>query len=294
MANKIFYYVLRILLGVLFIFSALAKIKGIDHFELYVFSFGWLPLQVSFILARLCIGLELALGVFLLLGWFQRLARAITLGLLIFFTLFLCYVLLVGRDDSCQCFGQLVSLSPAASLLKNAVMIAMVIVYSWLCRRMEVEGRGEWGGMVRRVVSPLLLIASLATAFIVSPPDNWVFGRSMEVYDHDELAAALAPDGLLHERGLADGHQLVAFVTPGCPYCKMAREKLTSIARRHHIDSKKITYLEPADLPKGFFLKVTRGSRPMVFLLDGGEVVTTYHYRNIDEQEVAEFLTGKK
>ena len=142
MANKIFYYVLRILLGVLFIFSALAKIKGIDHFELYVFSFGWLPLQVSFILARLCIGLELALGVFLLLGWFQRLARAITLGLLIFFTLFLCYVLLVGRDDSCQCFGQLVSLSPAASLLKNAVMIAMVIVYSWLCRRMEVEGRG--------------------------------------------------------------------------------------------------------------------------------------------------------
>ena len=294
MVSKIFYYTLRVFLGLLFILSAVAKLIGIDHFELYVFSFGWLPLQLCFILARLCIGIELAVGVFLLLGWYPRVVRGVTLGLLVLFSLFLCYVLLMGRSDSCQCFGQLLSISPAMSLLKNVAMIALLFLYAWLCHRAENERGESLYSAIHRVAAPLLLIAALVVPFVISVPDNWAFGRSVETYNHEELATSLAPGGELQVRGLANGHQLVAFVTPGCPYCKMAREKLSSIVQRHHIDSNKIHYLQPDDLTEGLFLKLTYGSRPIVMLLDGGEVIASYHYRNIDEDEIAEFLTGKK
>ena len=41
------------------------------------------------------------------------------------------------------------------------------------------------------------------------------------------------------------------------------------------------------------FLKITYGQRPMVFLLDDGEVEATFHYRNIDELRIDSFLRNE-
>lgn len=285
-------WVLRILVVAVFVFSAISKLVGIDQFELYLFSFGLFPLNFCFILARICIGAELALALFTLFGWFPRTMRLLTSGILVLFTLFLCYAALLGQNDSCQCFGQMVDLSPAWSLLKNAVLLAVVLLYYRLTPP-KPRMRPRWRAF------PILLAAALmAVPFFVSVPDNWCFGPERQRYSEYYLQASLE-EGQLRFWGMGEGRCIVAFVTPRCPYCKLARQKLDAIVARHGIDPSRLFYVEPRakDNTPGaktvttqHFLDITYGARPLVMLLDGRSVVATYHLRNIDEDQIADFF----
>lgn len=278
--------VLRLLLAAVFMVSAVAKLFAIDDFELYIFSYGFFSLNASYLVARACIAVEFLVGLFLALGWWARWVQLLALAMLLFFSLFLCYAALVGRTDSCQCFGRLTDFSPAQSLLKNAVLIVLVL----LLYRFDRFYRAHRVSKLSRVFSVLFVVASFVAVFCISVPDNWMFGAEETRYDKVLFEEALSPEGALAEDGLAEGHQLVAFVTPGCPYCRMTREKLSSIASRHHLDTAAIHYYEPQELPDGLFLQITYGQRPLILLIDNGVPVVTYHYRNINEKEVADFL----
>ncbi len=279
------WWVLRVGVGAVFCLSAVAKLAGIDSFELYIYSYGFLPLNACFVAARLCIGAELALGVMTLTGWLPRTMRLATIGILLFFTLFLCYAALVGREDSCQCFGGWAEMSPAQSMLKNAVLLVVVIIYyrlSCSCLRMK------WW---KKLVAAVLVLASMSMPFVVSVPDNWLFGTADERYNDNVLQETMDDGGVLSAMGVGAGHRLVAFVTKGCPYCQMTREKLGSMSRRHHLGEGRMVFVEPSDIGKETFIGITHGARPLVMLLDGRRVVRTYHMRNIDEKEVVTFLS---
>lgn len=279
--------VLRGLLAALFLVSAVAKLMAIDDFELYIYSYSFFSLNISFLVARLCIAAELLLGLMIALGWWRRWVNLVALALLLFFSLFLCYALLIGRTDSCQCMGRLADMSPAVSLLKNAVLILMVLGYIRLSRQ---TGKSRVARTPRVIVTIVLAVAVLVAVFCISVPDNWMFGPEESRYDRPLLEEAIGPDGLLSDEHLAEGHQVMAFVTRGCPYCRMAREKLGSIVKRNHLDASRVHYYEPSDLPEGLFLRITFGQRPFVVLLDNGVATTTYHYRNINEREITRFL----
>ena len=276
--------VLRVLLAAVFIVSAVAKLFAIDDFELYIFSYGFFSLNVSYLVARLCIAAEFLVGLFLALGWWARWVQLLTLVMLILFSLFLCYAALVGRTDSCQCFGRMADLSPAQSLLKNAVLIGITLVYAKLSRYSRRSS-------VSRIILAVVFVVSVVVAvFCISVPDNWMFGPEEGRFNRGLLEESMASEGALAEHHLAEGRQLVAFVTPGCPYCRMTREKLASIASRNHLDTMRFHYFEPQDLPDALFLEITFGQRPLVLLLDNGTPVATYHYRNISEKEISRFL----
>lgn len=287
--------VLRVLLAAVFLVSAIAKLVAIDDFELYIFSYGFLSLNLSYLAARLCIVAELLLGLFIALGWWRRWVNLTTFAVLIIFSLFLGYAALIGRTDSCQCAGRLADLNPAQSLLKNAVLIAMVLGYARLSSSSSSSSSTSLSSSsrfsrIRVILSIVFVVGVTAAVFCISVPDNWMFGAEEGYYDRTLLEESIAPDGVLADERLTEGHQLVAFVTPGCPYCRMAREKLGSIAKRNHLDSTGIHYYEPADLPDNLFLRITYGQRPFIVLLDHGTPVTTYHYRNINERQVRVFL----
>ena len=276
--------VLRVVLAALFVVSALAKLFAIDSFELYVFSYGFFSLNFTYIFVRLCIAAELLLGLFLALGWWSRMVRLLALLMLLAFSLFLCYAALVGRMESCQCFGQLVKFNPVESLLKNALLVLLVLLYGWLDRRLT--SRRRW----RLPVAAALCVAVVVAVFCISVPDSWMFHSDESYYNRALIEESVSPQGALADRHLDEGHHLVAFVTPGCPYCRMAREKMTSIVQRNHLDSTHVHYYEPSDLPEGLFLEITYGQRPFILLLDNGRVVTTYHYRNISERQIVRHL----
>lgn len=281
--------VLRIVLAALFLVSGVAKLLAIDDFELYIYSFALLPLNAAFLVARLCIAAELILALLLALGWWPRQVVAVTLLLLLAFSLFLAYAALLGRTDSCQCFGRLADLNPAQSLLKNALLIALALAYAASCarhRQPPVTGRRR---KIRLLLTALFSLGVTVAVFTISVPDNWMFGPEEARYDRQLFLSSLHEEPLAQSH-LTQGNHLVAFVTPGCPYCRMTREKLTSLARRNHLDTTRIHYYEPQDLPDDLFLRITFGQRPFLILLSDGQPLATYHYRNISERQLVRTL----
>ena len=280
-ANLIIGLVVRLLLGAIFILSAGAKLWSVDQFELYIYSYGFFSLNLSFIIARLCIGIELALGVLLLIGWMKRLTLTIAALILLAFSIFLGYAALAGRSDSCQCFGQLVDMPPTVSLLKNAILLLLTLLCTKFSAHIKKRRWHTWATLG-------IVIAGLAMPFVVSVPDNWMFGTSGERYDAERLTQIF--DGPLADRELRNGNKIIAFVTPGCPYCRMTRQKLNYIANRNHLVPGDIVYVEPGDIGTATFLETTRGASPLVLLLEDGTVAATFHYRNIDERKISNAL----
>ena len=122
-------FAVKMLLGALFLVSALMKLIDIDKFELYVYSFDILSLGLSYIAARLVIGFEFLLGIALSVNIYNKYTIRITLLTLMVFTLFLVYAVLIGRTDNCHCFGEFVAFDPIESIIKNIVFIQEGLPY---------------------------------------------------------------------------------------------------------------------------------------------------------------------
>ena len=300
-AARVVALVLRMALGALFIVSAIAKLIGIDRFEIYIFSFNLLPLTWSMMAARLVIVAELLVGIGLMANIAKRLVDTCALLMLVCFTLFLGYAALSGRTDSCQCMGSLVEFDPLQSIAKNAVLLLLLVV---------AMGARPWSWRPRWFVWLPVVLSPTVTVFVLSAPDNWLFGPSDEIYNAEQLDSAIAPDGELAPLKLAEGRHAVAFLSPGCQFCRMADEKLTHICRRNGLDSTAFVYIIPAAdstvapltldtvsfirhghlVPPMTFALITYGQRPMLMLMENGKVTATCHYRNINEKQIVDFL----
>ena len=247
--KRVLVILLRLLLPAVFILSALSKLVAIDQFELYIFSYGLLPLNLCYIAARLCIGAPDKTFLDLDLDAFRKVVELNLFGTVIPTKVF---VPVMAKNEK----GAIVNFCSESALRP-----------------------------LTRVVGSCLVVPLLVLPFLISVPDSWYFRASHEPYDSQALQEALQLQHL--ER--RDAH-LVAFVTRGCPYCRMTQQKINGIASRHDIDTTRIRYIEPADLPGDLFLRVTYGARPLVLLLDADTVVATYHFRNIDEAQIASLL----
>ena len=62
------------------------------------------------------------------------------------------------------------------------------------------------------------------------------------------------------------------------------------MVKRHGLKDESVVYVEPTDIGESLWVEITYGARPLMLLMDGQEVKATYHLRNVDEEEVAEFL----
>lgn len=300
-AARIAALVVRMALGAVFIVSAIAKLVGIDLFEIYIFSFNLLPLSWALVTARLIIIAELLVGIGLLANIAKRLVDCCAMLMLVAFTLFLCYAALLGRTDSCQCMGSLMEFNPVQSIVKNAFLILALIV---------AMGARPWDWKPRWFIWLTVTLATVVTVFVISMPDNWFFGPSEELYNAEQLSADIAPEGELAPLNLRQGRHAVAFLSPGCPLCRMADEKLTHICQRNDLDSSAFIYLIPSNdstvaplsldtssfirpgylIPPMTFALITYGQRPMLMLIENGQVTATCHYRNINEKEIVQFL----
>lgn len=298
-ALRIIAFVMKMLLGALFIVSALSKLFDMDHFEVYFFSYGILPLNLAFIAARLVVVFELLIGIGLLSNVWNRFVNICTLLMLTGFTIFLCYAALIGRQDSCQCMGPLLAINPTQSILKNALLIL------WCLPVMRVQPwkwRPRWFLWLPAILAPFVFV------FVFSAPDNWLFPRGDEHYDAELLHQYIDDDGTLGDMHLTHGSHVVAFLTPGCPYCKLADQKLSAIFERNDLDSAALTYIIPAAdtlatditldsasfprpayrIPRIDFIKITYGERPKILVMKEGEVIGSFHYRNIEESLLLE------
>lgn len=120
----------RILLGLVFAISSVAKLSSLESFELYIFSFGYAGFDLCSIAARLIIIAEFLLGIFLAFNILPRLTRWLTGLSLAGFSIFLLWRAFIGDVESCHCMGNMVDMNPMQSLIKN-IILALLLAYVW-------------------------------------------------------------------------------------------------------------------------------------------------------------------
>jgi uncharacterized membrane protein YphA (DoxX/SURF4 family) len=117
--------VLRVLMGVMFIYAAWTKLREPwAVFALAVDAYGMLPQWGVVAVARVLPWAELALGVVLLAGIFSRLSTLASSGILLFFFVLLTYSYVKGLKVDCGCFGFGEAISPRTLLRDGALLTA--------------------------------------------------------------------------------------------------------------------------------------------------------------------------
>lgn len=293
---------LKMLLGVVFIVSAVLKILDMDQFEIYIYSYHFFSLNFSFLVARAAIIVELVLGIGLVSNCFHKLMWWGSVAMLIGYTLLLIYALRLGRTDNCHCFGDYLQFNPWQSILKNLVLLALfALVY-------KVKGwrfRGQWLALAA------VVLASTVVVFVISPPDNFTPNYDAEHSLQTEYFDAALQEAPLKDLDLDEGKQVICFFSTGCEYCQMAAHKLSLMQQFYNFPADKITYVfmgseegiekfyehsESARYRNVLYedvrnlLKIINGNFPLIIFLDNGEVAHEYGFRNMREDEIKAFF----
>ena len=304
MDNSIGKTTLKVLLGLVFIVSAVLKIVDMDRFEIYVYSYHFFSLNFSFLAARAAIIVELVLGIGLVSNTLHKLYWWGSMAMLLGYTLLLIYALHLGRTDSCHCFGDFLQLDPKQSLVKNGILMFLFI----LIYRME-----GWQTPFRWLILCLAVMASTIGVFVASPPDNLTSYSNPDQNLQKELFDEMLDETPLDTLSLREGKQVVAFFSTGCEYCQMAAQKLSLMQRFYGFPADNITFvfMGSEDGIDRFYeesasahyrsvlypdvvrlLKVINGNFPVIVLMDNGEVVHEYGFRNMREDEIKAFMAS--
>jgi uncharacterized membrane protein YphA (DoxX/SURF4 family) len=227
MFKKLTLITLRILLGILFIFSGIIKLYPIEPFELTFVDVGIASWQVAPYFARILIGLEIFLGLMLILNVrLKKFTIKATALLLIFFIVYLIYAIVTkGNDGNCGCFGTFFEMTPLQSIVKNVIML---LVLALLYKAPEqYEWKKKW-------IIPVLVIASISTPFILYPLD-WVYYQAIDTgFVGKRLPLEKLPELKINNQpvDLNKGKHILAFFSLSCPHCKIAARKLAIIAKK--------------------------------------------------------------
>ena len=128
--------IIRIIVGLLFIFSGLVKAndplglsyKMQEYFEIWsLMQFNSATLALSVILNAF----EIIAGSALLLGWRIRFFSWLLLIIILFFTFLTGYTYVTGNPKNCGCFGDCLVISSKVSFLKDVALALLIAFLFW-------------------------------------------------------------------------------------------------------------------------------------------------------------------
>lgn len=134
-SNPMGYRLMRLVLGLVFLYSGLSKSLDLNYFAGVIDAFGILPTVLSFPAGVVIVVLEILLGAGIILD-----RRGSLSGMLVMLLGFMCvawYAIYMGYDIDCGCFGPGDPAAEAFSTLyqvlyRDAVMVAVIAyLYAW-------------------------------------------------------------------------------------------------------------------------------------------------------------------
>ncbi len=292
------------LIGVVFIASALMKYLSIDAVDMFVFEHKLFSWDFTQVITRLLIGIEAGLGLALVVGLCQKYLRWLSIGFLTGFTLYVLLkpVLFEVSEDNCHCFGTVILLSDGETIIKNIILLALSYFTFWQ------EGiKRKWG----KWICIALFVASTATIFTIKAPDFVIYALYDKSASLDmEKFEKLLDDSRVKELNVRDGKKILCLYSTGCRHCKRSAMKLDIIRQRHNLNKQDFAVVfwgkeaniekfysetNTEKLPTTFvspqlFLPATKGRQPIIVLLDNGKVVDLFKSITIDEDKIVSFL----
>ncbi len=297
--------ILKILLGILFIVSAILKIADMDKFEIYIYSYHFFSLNISFLVARAAIIVELVLGIGLVSNCFHKLMWWGSVLMLLGYTGLLAYALALGRTDNCHCFGDYLQFNPWQSIIKNGVLLGL---FALVYKAKGWRFKHDWLALAGVVV------ACCVTVFMVTPPDNYTPSYNDSHDLQVELFNEALQDPPLNSLGLQEGKKVIGIFSTGCEYCKLTAQKLSLMQSYYGFPEDDVLYIfmGTEDGVEQFFstsestrypyviyddvkrlLKVNNGIFPILVMLEDGHLVHEYGLRNMKEEDIKLFFQEK-
>jgi thiol-disulfide isomerase/thioredoxin len=140
-------WAIRILVFVLFVVSAVAKMFPIWAFEKQLVDLNVASWCSAPYFSRLLIGVELALGIAILQRhYLKRLVIPAIMALLVVFCIHLSIEMVKhgAMNGNCGCFGQLIPMTPLEAFIKNIVTLGLMAWLYRLTKESEKPHRFSW------------------------------------------------------------------------------------------------------------------------------------------------------
>lgn len=205
---------LQILLGVTFLFSAYTKAVGPGFFEITLMDQGLAANRaLAGHMARFFIGLEFGLGVLIILPYYAKQLMRFTFVLLGGFTAHLIYLWAIGDTGNCGCFGEMISMTPEQSIIKNILMLIVAFVIFKYARVKTIS---------KSIVLGFMSFTILSMWFILPMPNHEDFPF--------ESFTKFEPKGRVD---LTNGKNLVAIFNLDCEHCQEAAVELGKLKNNH-------------------------------------------------------------
>ena len=241
---KIVSKILQLLLGITFLFSAYTKAVGPGFFEITLMDQGIAPDRIiASYLARFFIGLEFALGFLMLLPFYVKRLMQFTFFLLGGFTLHLIYLWSIGDTDNCGCFGEMISMTPEQSIIKNMIMLAIAFV---VFRKAQTK-------KIKIIIPIVFSAATIISMWIILPiPNHKEF--PFESFTHFETRGRV---------DLSSGENLVAIFNLDCEHCQQAATELGELERnQENFPELYVLYFQEGSTTVEDFESITQSSFP--------------------------------
>lgn len=278
--------ILRIVLGLLFLVSAVSKLFPVDAFELVLIRQLGISWAAAPYFARALILCEFILGSFLVFGVRPRLTLSVALVTLLGFTLHLAVLIALGRGgQDCGCFGEWLPMDAPTSIIKNAVFIALNVV---LLARHRQAGRLAWK------YGPWILSAlAVPAVFLLFPLPEAIRA------ENTRLDAAVFEQAGIMDKTSITSKKVVLILYADCVHCKQVANLLATAGEEAGTRDWLIVMFGKKEKVDTFVLETGlsgfdrvhtadrtliasfNGTFPTLVELDSGEVRNTWQGNNI-------------
>lgn len=227
--RQIFFYLLSVFIGLLFVYGAWAKLKDIEPFEWSLAETGFFSFTAANIFTRIFIAAEIFIGL-LFIGCISLNKTVYTIAavLLTLFNIYLLWILFVfGNNGNCGCFGNALSMLPLQAYLKNIGLILLIYCLSIWQYKFAIKSN-------KRQLIALALLALTYTCVKQAP--DFIFIKEKETVSKHAINldnmytadASKAPSF-----NYKQGKHIISILSTSCVFCKKAARKLHTMQIRN-------------------------------------------------------------
>jgi uncharacterized membrane protein YphA (DoxX/SURF4 family)/thiol-disulfide isomerase/thioredoxin len=284
--NHLLIYIIRLLIGAIFLFSGLTKLFNHIDFINIVADYNILPDTLTLVYGQALPWLEICIGVLFILNLFIRFASIIAILIVSSFIFANIYSLIVPCPaglSSCGCFGSLLFLDHKSSLI---IDIFMLFFCAWLLfspgTYLSFKEAGSWlkNGKYRYLtyknymVKNLMLLFALVLIFsvqcLVTVPSIKINTGLLKEYNQENTI----------NDALSDGKKVFIYMfLDNCLYCQEQNDIIDELEKKY-IDQ--IKFMRFNGVEYGDLIQQTKvTSYPLMLLIKAQDSEGSYIYKSI-------------
>jgi thiol-disulfide isomerase/thioredoxin len=238
----------RILFFFFFFISAFSKIYPNPNVAIHLFEKGQfislgIPLCASTWLSRLLIALEFTIAIgFIVPYYFRKITLPLSIGLLVFFTIYLFVEVFVQGKTSgnCGCFGQLIPMTPPVSLIKNVVAL-IPLLFILIKKSLIIDKNTSVWNYLGSYISIFLVLLILSPNVCIQKNQEKKFKSEKKISPEVAPLVKEFPD-------ITNGKKILCYFSPTCGHCMETAKTLNLIKNKTGIKNHYIVFMNESNV----------------------------------------------